>query len=170
MADHILIIDKLKLYGFEDSTTAWVSSYLSGRSQCVYVDGELSEVLDVNVGVPQGSVLGGLLYVLLVGDLPQVIHDHLGNEVSLDRESSYSMSCKKCGGLTAFVDDSTYSVSSSDPNLLSEKLSVQYRKVADYVGDTGLVINDDKTHMILMGTRKNLKERKKVKVETGRVT
>ena len=48
-----------------------MKSYLSSRSQCVYIDGELSDTLQVDVGVPQGSVLGGLLYVLLVGDLKQ---------------------------------------------------------------------------------------------------
>ena len=66
--------------------------------------------------------------------------------------------------------DSTYSVASSDPQVLSDKLSTQYRKLADYMGDTGLVINDDKTHLVVMGTRKNSEKRKSVKVETGTVT
>ena len=103
LANHQLILDKLRLYGFDDLAIKWMKSYLSGRSQCVYVDGEFSDVLEVDVGVPQGSVLGGLLYVLLVGDLPEVVHEHAA-------EYNYSMNC---GGLTAFVDDSTYSVSES---------------------------------------------------------
>ena len=68
------------------------------------------------------------------------------------------------------MDDSTYSVASSDPQILSDKLSTQYRKLADYMGDTGLVINDDKTHLVVMGTRKNSEKRKSVKVDTGTVT
>jgi hypothetical protein len=57
----------------------------------------------------------------------------------------------------------------SDPEVLSYKLTTQYRKLTDYMGDTGLVINDDKTHLIVMG-RKNSEQRKLVKVETGTVT
>ena len=75
-----------------------------------------------------------------------------------------------CGGLTAFVDDSTYQVSAKTPEELSEKLTSQYRRLADYMGDTGLVINDDKTHLIVMGTRKDEVKRKNVKIETGTVT
>ena len=171
LANHSLILDKLRMYGFEDSAVGWMRSYLCGRSQCVYIDGELSDVLEVDVGVPQGSVLGGLLYVLLVGDLPQVVHEnHEESEYNQDCESRYNKSCQECGGLTAFVDDSTYSVASADPKLLSDKLSNQYRKLADYMSDSGLVINDDETHLVVMGTRKNTEARKTVKVETGTVT
>ena len=75
LANHDLILKKLDLYGFQPDTIEWMKSYLSDRSQSVYIDGELSYTLESNVGVPQGSILGGLLYVLLVGDLPEVVHD-----------------------------------------------------------------------------------------------
>ena len=68
------------------------------------------------------------------------------------------------------MDDSTYQVSSPSAEDLSQKLSSQYRKLAEYMGDSGLVINDDKIHLIVMGTRKNPDRRKEVKVETGKVT
>ena len=68
------------------------------------------------------------------------------------------------------MDDSTYQVSASNPDELSQKLSSQYRKLADYMGDTGLVINDEKTHLLVMGTRKDADKRSEVKVETGTVT
>ena len=171
LASHNLILEKLKIYGFQDCALKWIESYLSGRSQCVYIDGELSDVLEVDVGVPQGSVLGGLLYVLLVGELPQVIHEeHNEDEYNQTSESRYNIHCEKCGGLAAFVDDSTYSVSATNPQLLTEKLSTKYKKLAEYMGDNGLVINDDKTHLVVMGTRKNNEARKNVKIETGTVT
>ena len=171
LANHNLILRKLELYGFEPSTVNWMKSYLDDRSQCVYIDGELSDTLTVGVGVPQGSVLGGLLYVLLVGDLPEVVHGHDGAvERDQGAQCNYNLHCKDCGGLTAFVDDSTYQVSASNPDDLSEKLTYQYRKLSDYMGDTGLVINDDKTHLIVMGSRKDENRRKEVKVETGTVT
>ena len=170
LASHDLILEKLELYGFEQTTIKWMESYHTGRSQCVYIDGELSDTMAVNVGVPQGSVLGGLLYVHLVGDLPEVVHDHEPDEGPQGGQCDYNLHCEECGGLTAFVDDSTYQVSASTPDELSEKLTMQYRKLADYMGDTGLVINDDKTHLIVLGTKKDANKRRDVKVETGTVT
>ena len=171
LANHELILRKLELYGFEPCTIKWMKSYLDGRSQCVYIDGELSDTLESNVGVPQGSVLGGLLYVLLVGDLPEVVHGgHAADEDGQGDQCDYNLHCEDCGGLTAFVDDSTYQVSAPSPELLSEKLTTQYKRLADYMGDTGLVINDDKTHLIVMGTRKDENKRSEVRVEAGTVT
>ena len=54
--------------------------------------------------------------------------------------------------------------------MLTEILTAKYKKLAVYMGDNGLVINDDKTHLIVMGTRKNAESRKNVKIETGSVT
>ena len=170
LANHDLILRKLELYGFEPSTIKWMKSYLEGRSQCVYIDGELSDTLESDVGVPQGSVLGGLLYVLLVGDLPEVVHGHAADEDGQGVQCDFNLHCEDCGGLTAFVDDSTYQVSAPSPQVLSEKLTSQYRRLADYMGDTGLVINDEKTHLIVMGTRKDEKRRSEVRVETVTVT
>ena len=160
LASHSLILEKLRIYGFQDCALRWIESYLSRRYQCVYIDGELSGIREVEVGVPQGSVLGGLLYVLIVGDLPQVVHEN-HNEAEYDQtlESRFNTDCKSCGGLAAFVDDSTYSVSAKEPQVLTEILSTKYKKLAEYMGDNGLVINDDKTQLVVMGTRKNAEVR-----------
>ena len=62
IVDHDLLIQKLSLYGFEDSALAWIRSYLSDRRQCVSIDSSLSNMLHTETGVPQGSILGPILF------------------------------------------------------------------------------------------------------------
>ena len=67
------------------------------------------------------------------------------------------------------MDDSTYMYSSSDPACLSAKLSEQYKKLANYMGNNKLVINDDKTHLLVMATARNAAKRELVSIKTGTV-
>ena len=158
--------------GFDQNAVVWMWSYLTSRSQCVYVDGKISGFEAVNVGVPQGSVLGALLYILFVNDLPEVVHGHAGeapDQAEEPKEVFFNMNCKDCGSLCCYVDDSTYMYSSSDPAVLSEKLSLQYKKLSEYMGDNKLVINDDKTHLLVMGTPRHDTLRSEVSINTGSV-
>ena len=76
IVDHNILLDKLKLYGFDGNFLQWTSSYLSDRTQSVCIDGCLSSLRPVLHGVPQGSILGPLLYTLFTNELPEVTHDH----------------------------------------------------------------------------------------------
>ena len=62
--DFEILLEKLKLYGFQEEAVSWFRSYLSGRSQTASIDGALARTLDTDCGVPQCSVLGPLLYML----------------------------------------------------------------------------------------------------------
>ena len=63
---------KSSFYGIRDNTLQWISSFLHGRTQQVLVDGCTSEKLNILSGVPQGTILGPLLFLIYVNDLPTV--------------------------------------------------------------------------------------------------
>ena len=167
LVNHDLLIKKLEFMGFQRDILLWFQNYLSERQQCVHIDGQTSDLLPVTVGVPQGSVLSALLYILFVNDLPEVIHHHETSN-TITGQIEYNGWCDSCGSLCAYVDDSTYSCSSEDPNVLSEMLSSQYRKLACYFNDNRLVINDDKTKLIILRCSSKANQGQTIRVSAGR--
>ena len=67
--DHEILLKKLKYYGIKGTNLAWLKSYLSNRKQYVHSDGMLKQFLNTKCGVPQGSILGPLLFLLYTSNI-----------------------------------------------------------------------------------------------------
>ena len=74
MVDHPILFQKLTWYGVGGEELKWFEGYLEGRKQRVRVDDAKSEWADIRRGVPQGSILGPLLFILYANNPTQAIH------------------------------------------------------------------------------------------------
>ena len=100
------LISKLKCYRFDETLITWMYSYLAGRCEYVQIRNSTSLLAPVSFGVPQGSILGPLLFILFVNDLP------LHSNQNLD----------------LYADDSTLHSSSNSINELNHVLSSAMRE------------------------------------------
>ena len=88
-----LLILKLKKYGFGNKLVDWIQSFLSDREQVVVLNGVHSDIAKVLSGVPQGAVLGPLLFILFINDLEQVVTSSTVSFFADDTRVSKQISC-----------------------------------------------------------------------------
>ena len=71
--NHIILLDKFKFYGIQGSSLNLIENYLQNRKQCVEINNIRSAFTNILTGVPQGSILGPLLFIIYMNDIPFAI-------------------------------------------------------------------------------------------------
>ena len=177
MVSHPVLLDKLLLYGFDEASFKWIKSYLSDRKQSVCIDGTCSSMLPLDFGVPQGSIVGPLLYIIFTNDLPESVHNHHNYQEypppqDQQQQQYYNMYCSDCGGVCCFADDSSYTYSNKVAEEITDKVSDQYNKISEYMASHELKLNGDKTHLLLLMSdeSRRAKPNFNITLETGAET
>ena len=131
--DHTILSEKLRSIGVV--STAWFDSYLENRRQCVDVSGTRSEFLPVTCGVPQGSILGPLLFLVYINDM------------------NISLTCR----LSLYADDSALLFSHRDANVIADRLSRELSSCKKWLVDNRLSLHVGKMESLLFGSKRRLK-------------
>lgn len=134
--DHTILVQKLEYYGIRGTANALIRSYLSSREQFVHVNGATSDKCGLQVGVPQGSNLGPLLFLLYVNDLPKLpLH----------------------GKPHMYADDTALSYEAIDPEDMISKMQQDLCTLKAYFDENLLSLNLSKTkYMIFHSPRLGL--------------
>ena len=133
LLDSEILCKKLKSYGCSDKTISWFCSYLKDRKQTVYIHSIESDVLPIKYGVPQGSILGPLLFILYINDPPL---------------------CLKYSYVHMYADDTSLYVVGKSLNELNTIINTELEHVSNWCNLNKLVVNNMKTNCMLICTPK----------------
>ena len=142
--NHDILLKKLSIIGFSHHTVKWFQSYLSNRKFTVNLENSFSEVSNISCGVPQGSVLGPILLLIYVNDMPMAV---------------------KCN-LFLYADDTCLVFQSKNVKDIEKQLNEDFAHICDWFVDNKLSIHfgEDKTKSILFASKSKIKKLQKLKI------
>lgn len=126
--DKETFIKKLELYGFDESSVKWFSSYLSNRRQIVQIGEGRSEEIILKWGSPQGAILSPLIFTIYMADI----------ELWMEHATMFG-----------YADDTSTTVSGKNLNEVCQKLEEDSENVLKFMASNGLVANPDKTGLLI---------------------
>jgi hypothetical protein len=135
--NHKILLHKLAFYGFDDLAIAFFNSYLSGRLQKVKGNKSISSELPINIGVPQGSILGPLLFLLYVNDLPSIFS-----------------SCK----CHMYADDTTLYCKARTIGEAERCLQENLTLLSKWLDKNKLIVNAAKSNIVIIGTKTKISD------------
>ena len=133
--NHEILLYKLNHYGIRGRALEWFKDYLTNRKQFVNIKGHDSQYKLISCGVPQGSLLGPLLFILYINDL---------------QNSSHILS------FICFADDTNLFLSHRNPNTLINQLNNELKFVQSWIHANKLSLNIDKTHYMIFSNSLNV--------------
>jgi len=125
---HSILIRKLEHVGIRGVANDWFNSYVSDRKQFVDVDGVRSDMLEIGSGVPQGSILGPVLFLLYINDMNR---------------------CSNRLKFIHFADDTTVFCSGQDINTLIDEVNEELVNICTWLYANRLSLNVDKTSFMI---------------------
>jgi hypothetical protein len=132
VCSHEILLKKLeKGFGIKNTTLLWFKNYLSNRTQVVDIHGNLSRPCNINISVLQGSILGPILFLCYINDLPNV--------TDLD--------------MFLFADDASGLKASNNLSELVDKCNIEIQKLANWFRANKMSVNTNKTKFIIFHTR-----------------
>ena len=134
--DHNILLKKIAIYGIKRTAYRWLESYLSNRTQYCCVNGKLSSPAIMKTGIPQGSGLGPLLFLIYINDLPKCLN--AGSKPDM------------------FADDTQIATASHDIEVITETLNSDLNNVASWLPANKLTLNNSKTEYMIIGSKKRL--------------
>uniref|UniRef100_A0A3B3I1E4 Reverse transcriptase domain-containing protein n=1 Tax=Oryzias latipes TaxID=8090 RepID=A0A3B3I1E4_ORYLA len=143
--NHDILLDKLEVYGIRGLALTWVKSYLTGRKQFVKIDEYTSETKEISCGVPQGSILGPLLFNIYINDIFNV---------------------SKLMKLILFADDTNIFYSTDNHRELIKVVNTELNKIKLWMDYNKLSLNLDKTKVMFFG---NFNANKELSIEKNNV-
>jgi len=93
--DHNLVLRKAQALGIDGQLLSWIQQFLHNRNQCVIVNGKISSPRKVISGVPQGSVLGPLIFLILIADIDEEILDTFVASFADDTRATKGINCEQ---------------------------------------------------------------------------